>query len=365
MKRYIYLLRHGNPGNPGDLRRCLGKTDVPVSEYGKEQIRKSQKYINSFDWTKVYSSPMKRCLETAECLGIDRNEIQIKDDFREMDAGIWENMTFVNIKEQYPDLYEEKGKSLGTFAVEGAESFQKAGERFCRCLNEILKETDESLLVIAHAGVIRSFLCAVTGKSYDEVMDFSVPYGSITILEEEGGSIRLVETGLKSAALLDEQEMMRLYKKCKTPAPVIAHMEMTAKFADEIMEGLERFGLVRAGERELVCKAALVHDICRTEKNHAVKSAEYLRKEGYKEIADLVRVHHDSKMEPKDRLELHEILFYADKRVWEDKVVSIGQRFGKSMDKCRGIPEALAKHGGLYVKSREIEEKLKIWLSGS
>lgn len=365
MKRYIYLLRHGNPGRPGDLRRCLGRTDVSVSDYGRRQIEKSKEYTHGFDWTKVYSSPMKRCLQTADCLGIDRDQILVRENLREMDGGIWDNMTFADIKEKYPALYEERGKSLGTFAVEGAESFKEAGERFYLSMQEIRKETEENLLIIAHAGVIRAFLCAVTGKNYDEVMHFSVPYGSVTILEEEDGQLKLLETGLRSCKLVDDEEIKRIYQACKTPEPVIAHMEMTAKFIDDIMNELERYGLVGAGERELVNKAALLHDICRTEKNHAVKSAAYLRKEGYKDIADLVMVHHDSQREPKDRLLLHEILFYADKRVCEDQIVSIEERFGKSMDKCRGIPEALAKHRALYVKSREIQEKLKIRVSES
>ena len=135
MKRYIYLLRHGNPGYPGDDRRCLGIQDVPVSDYGKAQIRKLREYIEGFKWTRVYSSPLRRCIETAECLGIEKDELKIRENLREMAAGTWENLTFKEIREKYPDLYEERGKSLGTFAVEGAESFGEAGERFGACLD--------------------------------------------------------------------------------------------------------------------------------------------------------------------------------------------------------------------------------------
>ena len=40
MKRKIYLMRHGNPGQKGDQRRCLGTTDVALSDLGKSS------YIN-------------------------------------------------------------------------------------------------------------------------------------------------------------------------------------------------------------------------------------------------------------------------------------------------------------------------------
>ena len=38
--------------------------------------------------------------------------------------------------------------------------------------------------------------------------------------EEKEGKIRLVETGIRSAELLDEDEIHRIYKKCRTPAIV-------------------------------------------------------------------------------------------------------------------------------------------------
>ena len=361
--RYIYLLRHGNPGYPGDPRRCLGSTDVSISEYGKKQIEQSKEYIRSFGWKKVYTSPMKRCLQTGEYLGINRDEMVIKENLKEMEAGIWENLTFREIKEKYPELYEERGRNLGTFAVEGAESFRDAGERFAVCLDEIRRETAEDLLVIAHAGVIRGFLCLLTGCNPNQVMDFSVPYGSVTVLREQDGELELGDVGLCEAELLDEDEIRRIYKKCKTPEHVIAHMEKVAEAAMQIMEKLpkasaEMEGFTKA-DKNLVFKAALLHDICRTEKNHAEKSAAFLRKEGYKDVADLVAVHHSSVRNEEDNLKLDEILFYADKIVQGDRIVSVGERFAKSFEKCKGIPEAEEKHRRLYEKTMRIKVKIE------
>ena len=358
MKRYIYLLRHGNPGHPDDPRRCLGSTDVSLSDYGRRQMEKSKNYIRSFPWTRVYSSPMKRCIQTAECLGIKREELVIKENLREMAAGIWENLTFTEIKEKYFDLYEARGKQLGTFAVEGAESFKEAGERFAACIDEIRRETDEHILVIAHAGVIRGYLCALTGNEYDNVMDFPLPYGGITILKEEDGVLYLEETGIRTADLLDDKEIRRIYKKCRTPENVIAHMEkvaeMTVKLVDRVMDS-EGFC---EDDRLMLYKAALLHDIRRTEKNHAEKSAAFLRKEGFKEVADIVKMHHSDQMNMDSGLELHEILFYADKLVQDDRIVSIEERFSKSFEKCRGIPEAEKKHRRVEEKSLMIQKKI-------
>lgn len=120
---------------------------------------------------------------------------------------------------------------------------------------------------------------------------------------------------------------------------------------------------------KLLKKAELTHDICRTQKEHAKAGADVLRKEGYEEIAELVEGHHSSEdfggMDSGKRsvLSEKELLFYADKRVQEEKVVSLKERFEGSVWKCR-TPEAREKHHRLYEKAREIERKIENLVGG-
>ena len=113
--------------------------------------------------------------------------------------------------------------------------------------------------------------------------------------------------------------------------------------------------------RVRVMKACLLHDLCRAEKQHARVSAEAIRKEGYPVIAALVAGHHEaaySEREAQGPLTEAEILFYADKRVQEDKLVSVEERFRESRKKCRS-PEACAQHDAMLAKTLKIEEKIR------
>ncbi len=107
-----------------------------------------------------------------------------------------------------------------------------------------------------------------------------------------------------------------------------------------------------------------MHDICRTQREHAKAGADILRKEGYWEIAKLVEGHHSSKgmVDTEQRetsvLSEEDLLFYADKRVQEDRIVSLGDRFGASKRKCK-TPEAKEKHQRLYEKAMNIERKIE------
>lgn len=357
MSRKIYLLRHGKPNIEG--KRCIGLTDVPLSEEGKEQARKIGSWLEGQGIQKIYSSPLSRCRETAEMVVSqafsEKKIIHIREDLREMSVGQWENLSFDEIKERYPKEYAKRGENIGYYAPPEGESFDEAGKRFCECLNGILDETDGDVLVVAHAGVIRGYLCQLTGISANCVMDFPQPYCGLTLLEQETETadhqIRISRIGWKPEQVLDADEIKEIYKKCKTPEKVIRHMEAVAEYLEVIKAGLK-------GDFDwnLLKKAALLHDIKRTEKNHAEAGAEFLRREGYTELAELIQYHHSAKMSESELLTEEELLFYADKRVQEDRIVSIEERFAASKAKCQS-PEAVEKHRKLYEKSKMIEVK--------
>lgn len=355
-ERYIYLLRHGELYEAGGAHRCLGRTDVPLTEEGEHQAQKIAGWFQDKQIDHIFCSPLSRCIKTAQIVKAlaDRNtEVVIRNDLRELEAGEWENLSFKEIKERYPEEYEERGRHLGTYAPPGGESFEQAGKRFGQCLEKIRKEkTDGNLLIVAHAGVIRGYLCSLLDMSPDDIFVIPQPYVGISVLKETDGCLRVQRAGWRPLTFLDDDEIHRIYEKCATPLPVIRHMEAVAAYLDGLKAHL--------GEADYdwnaLRKAALLHDICRTEKDHARVSADYLKKDGYEEIENLVRQHHSG--EYSVRLRPEDLLFYADKRVQEDRVVSVEERFAASLKKC-STPEALTKHQKLYEKTKYIEDRLR------
>ena len=208
----------------------------------------------------------------------------------------------------------------------------------------------------------------------------------------EGICVKPDGIGVRPEELLDVAEITRLYQKYETPKQVIRHMRKVAEVADQLMDGIQMRGpeirsvdatgegtlnapsdsCVLAGEMEKVAvmprldrarvmKACLLHDLCRAENQHARVSAEAIRKEGYPAIAALVAGHHEaaySEREAQGPLTESEILFYADKRVQEDQLVSVEERFRESRKKCRTL-EACAQHDAMLAKTLKIEEKIR------
>ena len=108
-------------------------------------------------------------------------------------------------------------------------------------------------------------------------------------------------------------------------------------------------------DRELLFAAALLHDIARTEAEHAAIGAEWVRLLGYPEVAEVIAVHHDW---TGTQLDEGAILHLADKYIQDDREVSLEERFEKSRSRCIS-DEAKRAHARRYETARQIEKLLR------
>lgn len=156
---YIYLIRHGiTQGNLDG--RYIGQTNLSLCPEGRRQIESYSADEVYPEVQKVYSSPLARCLETAEIIYPD-NKLMIVDELSEMNFGDFEGKT----QEQLRDLREYSDWLKG-----GAESAPPNGEKFgdftLRCIEgldavftDMMNADIENAAVITHAGVITNLLC--------------------------------------------------------------------------------------------------------------------------------------------------------------------------------------------------------------
>ena len=159
MRNYrLYLIRHGI--TKGNLEgKYIGTTDLPLCEEGIEAISSLVALDVYPHVQKVYSSPLKRCLETADIIYPERLLKRI-DGIAEMDFGDYEGKTHEELSSDKDYIEWLKG---------GYESVAPGGESFghftIRCLDgleEIFKDMMAndvtSAAVITHSGVIMNLL---------------------------------------------------------------------------------------------------------------------------------------------------------------------------------------------------------------
>ncbi len=330
--RKIYVFRHGKTMQSG-IGKCISQTDFPLSAVGLEQAEALTEWAAKHEIAGVYTSPLKRCVETAAYVAGGR-PIEVVQELTELSVGVWEGLRFSEIKEHWPKEYEQRGLHMGTAAPPGGESFKEGGERLDEVVRRILAESKGNILIVAHSGILRGWLCKIAEISPDRVFEFDIPCGSITEISWGGRRFSIDKVGEKTVFVPGRKETQSFYKECDTSVEVQQHCKAVAEMVMELSQG-------RKIDRELLYVAALLHDMCRTDgKEHPLKAAEKLKKAGYERLAEIVAVHHDlpkdmNKLKQQQISEEAELLYLADKLIKGTAEVTLEERFEGSKQKCK------------------------------
>lgn len=184
----IHLIRHGRTlGNAEG--RYIGRTDESLSVAGRKDIQ-SRKYP-PVDF--VFTSPMKRCVETADIIYPETLK-QVIPEFRETDFGKFEGKNYEELKDNM--VYIQWLESGGTQAFPEGESRGEVAERVkagFRKVQECIRKLSEgtpvvSVALVVHGGTIMALLSELFGGNY---YDYQVRNG-------EGYSFELSYDGLCS-----------------------------------------------------------------------------------------------------------------------------------------------------------------------
>jgi len=351
----VYLVRHGEPEFPGDERRCIGRTDLPLSERGKRQASDLAAYFSDKSIKSVYHSYLSRSKETAEILSDDKHPVIQADGLEEVAMGEWEGLTFYEIREKYPEIYERRGTDIMHMAPPEGENFTEALPRFSCAVKRIINEANGNVVIVGHAGVNKVFLCDALGLNYNEMPEMAQPYGCVNTLVPKSNGIFIESYGRMPLDAPDDAECGYLLKQYKTPDKVVAHCLAVSRKAVQIAEALKPDCRIN---RELIMAAALLHDIARTEENHARAGFNYLLKYGYPRIANIVLSHDKLAAEDLENITESTIVFYADKLIYGTEEVTLEERFSRSREKCL-TPEARSSHKLQYDQARKAEELIK------
>ena len=99
----ILLIRHGETEGESSVR-FHGRTDVPLSDSGRKQMRAAAARLPDEGFDLVVASPLSRAWEAARIVAPHR-PISLEADFREIDFGRWEGLTAEEIEARDPALY--------------------------------------------------------------------------------------------------------------------------------------------------------------------------------------------------------------------------------------------------------------------
>ncbi|HEZ7985381.1 MAG TPA: histidine phosphatase family protein [Ruminococcus sp.] len=168
MKGYrISVIRHGQT-EANEKGVYIGHTNLPLSQKGAGELCAK---MDEFDYPavhRVYSSPLKRCTETADIL-FPCTEISIADDLRELDMGEFENKSVDELINRRD--YKEWLRGGRDSRPPQGESLDEMTARTYTALHNIIMDMMNDGLthcaIITHAGIISNMLSCFGLPKYD------------------------------------------------------------------------------------------------------------------------------------------------------------------------------------------------------
>lgn len=168
----LYLIRHTKVDvKPGV---CYGHSDVDVASTFLSEANQIKNQIKEIQFDKVYSSPLKRCKKLSEHLF--NSDIIFDERLIELNFGDWEMKEWDKITDS------EYVKWMSDYIYNpclNGESFQDLHKRTTEFINDIKKENNKNMAIVAHGGSIRSIITHLQDENLLDAFNRNVDYGEI------------------------------------------------------------------------------------------------------------------------------------------------------------------------------------------
>ncbi len=164
---YLLLIRHGENDWVGTDRLAGRTPDVHLNEKGRQQAADLAPLLAKQPIAAIYSSPLERCIETAQPLAQALNQtIFTEPDLLEVDYGEWRG---ANLKELAKlSEWQMVQHFPSTFRFPGGETLREVQNRAIQALERIcIQHPNQVIAVFSHADLIRLCVANYMGTPLD------------------------------------------------------------------------------------------------------------------------------------------------------------------------------------------------------
>lgn len=190
----LYLLRHGRTEGH-EVRRYIGRTDVALDDIGRQQAVTWRERFGPGRFARVLCSDLSRSMETARIVTAGDPKPEAMPALAEIDLGDWDGRAIADVRREFPDLFDARGRDMAGFRPPGGESFEDVRERVAPVIEALIRDSDDGqghdVLLAGHAGVNRVVLCHVLG----------LPLGRLFHLGQDHGCLNVIRWGAAGPVL--------------------------------------------------------------------------------------------------------------------------------------------------------------------
>lgn len=352
--REIYIFRHCKPEFKNGTLVCLGKnTNPPLCIEGRQMADRYKVCISKKSISAFYSSPMKRCKETAALISAGRISVCEEPLLTELDSGEWEDLSHEEIAEAYPEIWTARlcGEHI---PPPMGESDEHGYIRMKAALLKILAETSGNIAIVSHGALINAFCRFCKIQKHANICDGKIRWGNVTVLLFDGNNFILTAKNIVPISIPSEEYSDRLFSLYSVPKNVRAHCSAVQKKALEMANILADHGVCM--DLFAVSAGAYLHDILRKCPNHAESGASLLRQRGFLTTGEIILYHEGGFIDT--AFDEKKVVYLADKYICETDLVTIDERFNASFSKCKDEC-AIRIHALRKKEALDIEKQFK------
>jgi len=183
----LVLIRHGQTDWNVE-GRWQGQADPPLNERGREQAYHAAQYQRQFGFAALYSSDLRRAMETAQIIGVELGvEVIPEPRLREINLGKWQEMLSADIEAQYPDEFRRWHTSPLTAHPPDGEDVPALAVRVLETVNKIIaRHPKRRVGIVAHELPIAIVLCRSAGLGLEHLRDMIPENGAWSEVVLEG-----------------------------------------------------------------------------------------------------------------------------------------------------------------------------------
>lgn len=194
----ILLIRHGQTEGSKN-NQYIGSTDEPLCMESKLQLLKAKRSGFYPAARRVYSSPMRRCVESAQAIYPELRPLVIPA-FRDKSFGRYEGKTYPELKDDEP--YQAWVRSCGKLPFPDGDDEEAVKERILIAFDQIVTELKMSGEIrhegvggamVLHAGTIMTILSERLTEGKAHPFRFSLGNGDFYRAELTYEDFRLIE----------------------------------------------------------------------------------------------------------------------------------------------------------------------------
>ncbi|GAA0329835.1 phosphoserine phosphatase 1 [Bacillus carboniphilus] len=193
----LFVSRHGQT-IWNTQKRMQGWKDSPLTDLGIRNAIELGNRLNQVEFQGVYSSPLRRTVDTADLI-IRGRQIPIVTDenLREMNMGDWEGQVQEDIKKEDPELFHKFWNKPHLYIPESGEAFIDVQRRALLAIERIQREQHSgNVLVVTHTIVIKSLLAYYKQIGIENLWDPPFIHDtSLTLIEVDHNGSQIVFEG--------------------------------------------------------------------------------------------------------------------------------------------------------------------------